>query len=65
MFFFQCDQIETQEHIFQNCELILRRLNLNHIEQIKSVFESPFEQKRAIQVFIRSSTWGSHCQDPK
>ena len=36
---FQCDQIETQEHIFENCEPILRRLNLNHIEQIKSVNE--------------------------
>ena len=50
---FQCDQIETQEHIFQNCEPILRRLNLHHIEQIKSVFGSPNEQKMAIQVFIK------------
>ena len=50
---FLCDQVETQEHVFQHCEPILRRLKLTHTEQIKSIYGSPLEQKSAIQIFVK------------
>ena len=45
---FLCDQVETQEHVFQHCGPILRRLKVTHTEQIKSIYGSPLEQKSAI-----------------
>ena len=60
---FQRDQIETREHIFPNCEPIVRRLNLYHIEQIKSVFRSPNEQKMAIEVFIKVNKMRTYMLD--
>ena len=50
---FLCDQVETQEHVFQHCEPVLRRLKLTHTEQIKSIYGSPLEQKSAIQIFVK------------
>ena len=60
---FQCNQIETQDHVFQNCNPILRRLNLDHTEQMTSIYGSHSEQKSAIQVFVKIDQMRKHMID--
>ena len=60
---FQCDQIETQDHVFQNCNPILRRLSLDRREQMTSIYGSPSEQKNAIQVFAQIHQMRKHMID--
>ena len=72
-----CDEIETQIHIFENCEPVLSRLNLTQTLPLNSIYGSLSEQKSAVELFFfenwqnqktddqQPSTWGRHWQDPR
>ena len=48
-----CDQIETQIHIFENCEPVLSRLNTTETTTLNSIYGSITEQKSAVKVFLK------------
>ena len=50
---FQCDQIETQNHVFEHCEPVLSKMNIKHTEKVENIFGSLTEQKSAVQVFTK------------
>ena len=49
---FNCNQVETQTHVFENCEPIVSKLGYSHTEQLKSIYGTHTEQKSAIKVFL-------------
>jgi hypothetical protein len=50
---FKCDQIETQDHVFEHCEPVLAKLNFRHTQKVENIYGSLTEQKSAIQVFTK------------
>ena len=48
-----CDEIETQIHIFENCEPLLSRLNIAQTIPVNSIYGSPIEQKSAVELFLK------------
>ena len=48
-----CDEIETQIHIFENFEPVLSRLNLSQTLPLNSIFGSLSEQKSAVELFLK------------
>ena len=49
----KCDQIETQDHVFEHCEPVLAKMNFRHTQKVENIYGSLTEQKRAIQVFTK------------
>ena len=49
-----CDQIETQIHIFENCEPVLSRLNITETITLNGIYGSITEQKSAVKVFVKA-----------
>ena len=50
---FQCDQLETQLHIFENCRPIQNRLNFRSTMKIQNIYGTVYQQKEAILVFLK------------
>ena len=50
---FQCGQLETQSHIFENCKPIQNQLNYIPTMKIENIYGTVSQQKEAISVFIR------------
>ena len=48
-----CDEIETQIHIFVTCEPVLSRLNIAQTIPVNSIYGSPSEQKSAVELFSK------------
>ena len=48
-----CDSLETQKHIFEECRPIINKIKLTTHCKIDQVFGSVTDQKEAIQVFIQ------------
>jgi hypothetical protein len=45
-----CDEIETQIHIFETCEPVLSRLNIAQTIPVNSIYGSPSERKSAVEL---------------
>ena len=54
----KCRQVETQYHIFEDCEPVLSRLNLTQAIPLDSIYGSPQEQKSAVEVFLKIDKLG-------
>ena len=50
---FQCNQDETQIHIFQECTPLLSRLNIPHTVDMNDIYGDMNEQRSAIKTFIK------------
>ena len=50
---FKCDEEETQNHIFQNCEPILSKLGFTNIPSLDNIYGSLEDQKNAISIFTQ------------
>ena len=50
---FQCDQLETQLHIFKNCRPIQNQLKYIQTMKIENIYGTVSQQKEAISVFIK------------
>ena len=50
---FKCDQIETQDNVFEHCEPVLAKLKFRHTQKVENIYGSLTEQKSAIQVFTK------------
>ena len=50
---FNCDNNETQLHIFENCQPIKNKLNFNTNVKLSSIYGTVSEQKKAISVLIK------------
>ena len=48
-----CNSIETQNHIFEECPVIINHIKLNNIIQIDKVYGSLEEQKSVIKILIQ------------
>ena len=48
-----CDQIETQIHVFENCEPVLSRLNITETITLNGIYGSITKQKSAVKVFVK------------
>ena len=48
-----CNQVETQSHIFENCEPVLSRLDQTQLKPLDSIYGSLNEQKSAVEVFLK------------
>jgi hypothetical protein len=50
---FQCDELETQLHIFENCRPIQNRLNFRSTMKIQNIYGTVSQQKEAILVLLK------------
>ena len=49
---FQCDQLETQLHVFENCRPIQNQVDYIPTMKIENIYGTVSQQKEAILVFI-------------
>ena len=47
----QCDNDETQVHIFEACTPILSRLDIPHTVKIQDIYGNIDEQRNAVKIF--------------
>ena len=48
---FKCDQIETQNNVFEHCEPVLSKMSFKHTHKVENIYGSLTEQKSDIEVF--------------
>ena len=49
----QCNEEETQCHIFQNCEPILTKLGFKYIPILDNIYGSLVDQKSALLIYTQ------------
>ena len=50
---FNCDENETQVHVFENCQPIKKKLNLKTSVKLDIIYGTVSEQKSALSIFLR------------
>ena len=50
---FNCDENETQVHVFENCQPIKKKLNLKTSVKLDSIYGTVSEQKSAVSILLR------------
>ena len=50
---FKCDQNETQSHIFENCQPLRTKLNLNTNVKLEYIYGTVSQQKKAVSIFLK------------
>ena len=50
---FNCDENETQVHVFENCQPIKKKLNLKTSVKLDSIYGTVAEQKSAVSILLR------------
>ena len=49
----QCNELETQNHIFQECQPLLSKISAFHTANINDIYGDIQEQTNAIQIFTQ------------
>ena len=48
-----CQQVETQYHIFEHCQPVISKLNLTQDMDVNKIYGSLLEQKSAVETFLK------------
>ena len=50
---FKCDENETQYHIFENCQPLRTKLNLNTNVKLEGIYGTVSQQKEAVSILLK------------